>query len=422
MSKMYGRQCVGSQINDNINVEFEKVPAMKNGICQRCNQASQAFLPNKERYCRNCIGLGRICENDYLYRNQNSKKYDSLPNGGLTWRGKLTEAQEKVSRELIQSFVDKKDHLVHAVTGAGKTEMLFGVIKECLKQGKRVAIATPRIDVVDELYPRFCEAFACAEIGKYHGREFHEPDDEQFIICTTHQLLKFYRAFDLLVIDEVDSFPFHEDPVLHFGAQQAAKVSGSRFYLTATPDENLLKRAKSHKIGYSLLNRRFHGGLLPVPKNQFYLRPFINKNKLHPKLKAQVEKIIKTKKPLLVFIPRVAQLPAYHQIFKKNFSDLKIDSVHAADKKRQEKVLRFRNQELDILLTTTILERGVTFKSVQVIVVAADDGIYNTPSLVQIAGRVGRNKNDRSGLVLFCYHHYTKSLREANYQIRKMNR
>ena len=91
-------------------------------------------------------------------------------------------------------------------------------------------------------------------------------------------------------------------------------------------------------------------------------------------------------------------------------------------KERQSKVARFRNQEIDILLTTTILERGVTFKHVQVIVIAADDPIYNTPSLVQIAGRVGRSADDRDGLVLFCYHKYTKNIRQAMKQIRMMNK
>ena len=72
-------------------------------------------------------------------------------------------------------------------------------------------------------------------------------------------------------------------------------------------------------------------------------------------------------------------------------------------------------------MTTTILERGVTFPHVQVIVVAADDRIYTTPSLVQIAGRVGRSKDDKEGNVIFCYHRYTKNIRLANQQIRKMN-
>lgn len=92
-----------------------------------------------------------------------------------------------------------------------------------MKNGARVAIATPRIDVVDELFPRFQIAFKAVKIGKYHGREYHEAEDEQFIICTTHQLLKFYQAFDLIVIDEVDSFPFYENKMLHLPLKKQSK-------------------------------------------------------------------------------------------------------------------------------------------------------------------------------------------------------
>ena len=136
----------------------------------------------------------------------------------------------------------------------------------------------------------------------------------------------------------------------------------------------------------------------------------------------QIRKIIDMNKPLLVFVPRIKDLPVYKKHLTAVFKEKKIVSVYAGNKERQSKVARFRNQEIDILLTTTILERGVTFKHVQVIVIAADDPIYNTPSLVQIAGRVGRSADDRDGLVLFCYHKYTKNIRQAMKQIRMMNK
>ena len=81
--------------------------------------------------------------------------------------------------------------------------------------------------MVNELFPRFSAAFAQVEIGKYHGREFKEIGLEQLTICTTHQLMKFYRAFDLLVIDEVDSFPYVGNPQLHFAAKNAVKTTGT---------------------------------------------------------------------------------------------------------------------------------------------------------------------------------------------------
>lgn len=96
--------------------------------------------------------------------------------------------------------------------------------------------------------------------------------------------------------------------------------------------------------------------------------------------------------------------------------------VYAEDPDRLEKVQAFREGKLDLLVTTTILERGVTFKHVWVIIVAADDRIYQTSSLVQIAGRVGRDKDDQTGLVLFCYRYYTRQIQQAVKQIKEMNR
>ena len=422
MNKLKGRQWIYDQNNHNINIKTTKVPAMINGVCQRCNTESSFSLPDGRKYCRECIGLGRISEGDELERSLESSSYSPLLNP-LSWNGKLTEQQDVISKGLVQSFKEKRDHLIHAVTGAGKTEMLFKVVETALKNGARVAIATPRIDVVNELFPRFQIAFKAVKIGKYHGREYHEAEDEQFIICTTHQLLKFYQAFDLIVIDEVDSFPFYENKMLHFAAEKAIKETGCTFFLTATPDEELLKKAKRKAINYSLLKRRFHQGLLPVPKEKYFLKSFISKKgKIHPALISQIKKILTMKKPLLIFVPRIKELPIYQQHLRTSFNKNKIVSVYAGDKERQEKVAKFRTGEIDILLTTTILERGVTFKHVQVIVIAADDPIYNTPSLVQIAGRVGRSADDRNGLVMFCYHKYTKSLRAAMKQIRMMNK
>ncbi|MGL6299343.1 hypothetical protein ACR31S_01210 [Streptococcus iniae] len=46
------------------------------------------------------------------------------------------------------------------------------------------------------------------------------------IIATTHQLLKFYRAFDLIIIDEVDAFPFVNNKMLNQALENALAPSG----------------------------------------------------------------------------------------------------------------------------------------------------------------------------------------------------
>ncbi|WEV43118.1 helicase-related protein [Lactobacillus sp. ESL0684] len=417
-----GRQWIGNQEDFSTIINLKKIPAIENSRCNRCGAFVNAQLPNGKKYCRACLGIGRIVEGDWLMRNLNTAIFPQR-NQVLTWQGKLTAAQAKISANLVENFGKGQDTLVHAVTGAGKTEMLFAIVAECIKQGKRAGIATPRIDVVNELYPRFQAAFAEIAIGKYHGREFKQPRLEQLTICTTHQLLKFYGAFDLLIIDEVDSFPYANDPQLHFAAKNAVKNTGLRVYLTATPTPDLLTEVKQGKLKKLALKRRFHGGLLPVPEEYLFLQPFLQKNRINPKLMRRIINVIKAGHPLLLFVPRIEQIPLYLAALKQEqaLKQVAMAGVHAADANRIDKVSQFRAGELQLLVTTTILERGVTFNHVWVIVVEADDQIYTASSLVQIAGRVGRAQADPTGLVLFCYHKYTANLKSAMQQIKAMN-
>ncbi|GHN57738.1 hypothetical protein ME804_17780 [Lactobacillus delbrueckii] len=202
----------------------------------------------------------------------------------------------------------------------------------------------------------------------------------------------------------------------------AVKKTGGRVFLTATPPEDLLKAARQGKLAIVRLNRRFHGYTLPVPRLDLYVKPFLNKGRLHPKLARRIKMAAKSGHPLLVFLPRIAQMPQYFAAVKRLLPDLRLATVYAQDPDRLEKVEKFRKGDLDLLLTTTILERGVTFKHVWVIIVAADDEIYSAASLVQIAGRVGRDKQDPDGLVLFGYRRYSRQIRSAVKQIKEMNR
>ncbi len=81
-----------------------------------------------------------------------------------------------------------------------------------------------------------------------------------------------------------------------------------------------------------------------------------------------------------------------------------------------------RDGELDCLVTTTILERGVTFANIDVIVLGADDGVFSTAALVQIAGRAGRKATYPTGLVQFFADSQTQPIKEARRQIRFVNR
>jgi competence protein ComFA len=98
-----------------------------------------------------------------------------------------------------------------------------------------------------------------------------------------------------------------------------------------------------------------------------------------------------------------------------------IEAVHAEDPDRKEKVQKMRNKEIPLLLTTTILERGVTFPNIDVAVIGAEDNIFAESALVQIAGRAGRSKDYPKGVVTFFHYGKTEEMIKARKQITAMN-
>jgi competence protein ComFA len=86
---------------------------------------------------------------------------------------------------------------------------------------------------------------------------------------------------------------------------------------------------------------------------------------------------------------------------------------------KKEVIKNFENQEITILLSTTILERGVTFKDLSVLVIEADNPVFNKASLIQIAGRVKRITD--IGEVIFMAKFKTKAMLDAIKEIKELN-
>lgn len=140
------------------------------------------------------------------------------------WEGSLTKHQQLAANAILHATSKpKQELLIWAVCGAGKTEMLYPAITEAIRHNKRICLATPRADVVQELYPRLKEVFPNTEMEALYGGTGDRTGVGQLIIATTHQLIRYQNAFDLLIIDELDAFPFHHDPLLHQFAVRSAK-------------------------------------------------------------------------------------------------------------------------------------------------------------------------------------------------------
>ncbi|MCT0151332.1 helicase-related protein [Fructilactobacillus fructivorans] len=125
----------------------------------------------------------------------------------------------------------------------------------------------------------------------------------------------------------------------------------------------------------------------------------------------------------MLFVPQIKDLAVIDQILQKELRGKKAwDCVYSADSERMAKVQAMRDHDVLFLITTTILERGVTFPDIDVMVLGADDPVFSTSSLVQIAGRVGRKKTRPTGNVDFFVGSYSRRIKRAQAEITIMNR
>ena len=382
--------------------------------CAKCQQPCH--------YCRHCITMGRMCSCDELIKWCGPSRSIKKRAPHFTWTGTLTPHQQKAAQELTISLQQNRNHLVHAVCGAGKTEILFAAIHKALKQNKRVCVATPRTDVVLELYPRFLQVFQNITIHALYGGAEPNSQFAQLVLATTHQLYRFEHAFDVMIVDEADAFPYTYDEALQEAVIKAKKTTAPIAFVTATPSPKLLAQRTAENWGYSFIARRFHGFLLPVPTFQAlwsYDKAF-NKNRIPQKLREWLHQRLQNNEPFLIFFPTIdlmeQAIPLFQQI------EPTIERVHSEDPLRKEKVLELRNEQRKGLLTTTILERGITIKNVQVAVIGSESPIFTASALIQISGRVGRNPHFPDGDIVFFHHGITLEMDKARKKIQEMNR
>ncbi|MFP7242435.1 helicase-related protein [Pediococcus pentosaceus] len=408
---LYGRQLVVNRKYPEYELPtwVEKEAAILNGKCRRCGQHPPywARLP-QGTYCWSCHMLGRLTSNDDLVMLAERNQF-AVPNQFFKWTGHLTTKQANVAQELKAGIQRGQLHLIHAVTGAGKTEMLYPTLVWAISQQYRIGIVAPRIDVVEELGWRIKRDFLVKQMV-LHGQTTLPYDYTQIVIATVQQLLRFYRAFDLLIVDEFDAYPLVDNPVLLYAIKRAVKIRGSLIYLTATLPKRIAPTIKVLK-----LNKRFHGGPLPLLDVHFcwdwrrYLPRHLQKN----------IQALRPQQQVLVFVPKVSDLEPLAE--KLRIYSQKVDIIHAQSKRRKEVIDAFKRGEIQVLVTTSLLERGVTFPKIDVAIMGAEEALYTKAMLIQIAGRCGRSIERKEGHVWTYIRTNTWKIQQVNQELRALN-
>lgn len=370
--------------------------------CNRCGNTDFKYFYQDENvfYCRKCIQFGRVNVGEEIpIKTYSCKKHHIHPKLDF----ELTDEQKRVSSTVLDYALKGEDTLVYACCGAGKTEITFEVITRFLNEGKKVGFAISRRQVVLEITERLKKTFPRLKvIAVCQGHT--DIDDGDLIVCTMHQLYRYHQTFDLLIMDEVDAFPFKNNEVLENIAKNACK--GVNVYLTATPSEKLL----NSKIKVVELFKRPHGNPLIIPK-------FIHLPNLLQVIH-MIYMLYKHKGQWLVFVPTITLANQLSRLFSIFMS---CESFTSKTENKEEIIEMFKEKKISILFTSTILERGVTFKGIHILVLQSNHVVFDQASLIQIAGRVGRDPNYPGGIALFYGNEKSKDVKDCIWALEKMN-
>lgn len=365
--------------------------------CLRCNNEDSNYFykGSKGYYCRKCVKFKRIIlldelePLDYEITDQSGDFNISYP---------LTSYQIKAS-ELTYQYLSDYDVLLNCVCGAGKTEIVVKSMSEYLKKGLKVCYAVSRREVVIELTKRFSKIFKYADIAVVYGGHSEKVTGD-LIVCTNHQLYRYYKTFDLLILDEVDAFPLKGDDTLMNISLNACK--GKVIFSTATLNsqlENVLKKRK-----YKTVNLYVRPSLKPliIPK-VFYSNKFVL-------LIILFIIMSKTKNQCIIFVPSVSMCESYYKLFKRFYS---CTYVHSKLELCGKNIKDFRDNKFKFIFSTTLLERGITIKDIDVIILDFNSKVFDEGSLIQMLGRVGRNINNPYGSSYILANHFSKDINKA---------
>jgi competence protein ComFA len=391
--------------------------------CQRCGETELEEWPSiwgNMATCLSCSALGASTSLRVLYRDRQGleRKRKAV---SFCLQPALTKAQERASRQVLE-FVRRKEGqeaLLWAACGAGKTEVCFSSAAWALENGRTVLFAAPRQDVINDVAPRLQRNFPQQPVQILAGMLPCKYQKGNLVLATTHQILRFHQAFDLIFLDEMDAFPYRGNRMLEWGLRQALSEGGQIIYLTATPSEEGLKKNNQEGRNLFRLPARHHRAPLPVP--EWFRFSFLPQK---PSLNQKIERLLReavSRGVTLIFVPQISWVGPLVQYLQKKFPQWQIAGSYSADPGRLQKIQDLGRGKYNLFVCTSILERGVTIVNAQVFVLAADHSLFERRTLVQMAGRAGRSKEYPDGLVMFVSARKTEAIHRAIAWIREQN-
>ncbi|MBR6073271.1 MAG: primosomal protein N' [Bacilli bacterium] len=232
---------------------------------------------------------------------------------------KLTDEQEKAYKTIKDTFNTNKIHLLHGITGSGKTEVYMHLCKDIIKEDKRVIILVPEISLTTQLINRFYDRYG-NDVAIFHselsdGEKYDEykkiyNGEVHIVVGTRSAIFAPVNNLGLIIIDEEHTSSYKQENNPRYNAIDIAKwrceynncplVLGS-----ATPTLESMARAQKGVYNLITMNKRVGDAKLPVitvinMQEEYRKRNMI----LSDDLKIAIDNRLKNKEQIMLLLNR----------------------------------------------------------------------------------------------------------------------
>lgn len=327
---------------------------------------------------------------------------------------KLTDAQRKA---VWQIYLDMQaehpmNRLVEGDVGSGKTVVATMAALMALKQGYQVALMAPTEllarqhadTILKLLQPLGMDKELTLLVGaltaaqKRKAQEAIAAGQARFIVGTNALIQEKVDMHELglVIIDEQHRFGVEQRKELMKKAGHMPHLLS----LTATPIPRSLALTLYGELDVSILHEK------PAGRQPIHTE-IVSPNSVEP-VYDDIRKELKTGRQMFVVCPLISESDSldahsaekiYEQFKKKEFKDFRIGLLHGRMKAEEKNEImgQFVVHELDILVSTTVIEVGVDVPNASVMMIQSAER-FGLAQLHQLRGRVGRG-----GHAAYCY-------------------
>ena len=319
----------------------------------------------------------------------------------------LTNAQRRAAWQILQDL--ESDHpmnrLLQGDVGSGKTVVAGLVAAEVAKAGFQTAIMAPteilaqqHAKTLDELLSPFGVSVALLT-GHVKGAARSQLLDNLAsgnidVVVGTHALIQekvAYRKLGFAVIDEQHRFGVKQRQAL----LEKSDFMPHLLSMTATPIPRSLALTLYGELDISILDE--------LPSGRQPIQTKIWSPASAPKLYESIENELAKGRQAYVICPLIDDNPdndkksveaEYNKLSKTIFSHRRVGLLHGKlpAEEKAEVMQKFADGELDMLVSTTVVEVGVNVPNATVMLIENADN-FGLSQLHQLRGRVGRGKH-----------------------------